>query len=501
MKKPNAIVLLIDSNVGVRNAINFMLCSDYNFTVLDIDAANFDYSIKALRTKDVQLVITEHSKDLPGLTLLNHLGEKSIPFVCTSGDHPDVRAATNVLKVNREEALVELKKIVDDKFEIDYEAATDEFTAVPFKTLVTFPKIASHVYIQLASGRRLKIYNQGDRIEAADVEKYAQKGVDKLWIERNAYLWVLKNLQDNFEQIVTDEDFTFDDSDFEINIDDFAVDNELEAAKQDVDLNNDPLGDIDLKSFETKTPKNVRPIDTKNMSMDDLDRQLAELDAGFQDNPFTKEQEFLKEVNSKVQNVLKKISKNKNMATLFRQLHINREEGSYIKTRINLVVHLSTTIAKELQWASPVTYEKLIYVAHVHDIALFDRPHLAKAQRIIDLDILKGIKEEDKQHFIPHVEKAVTLVKNDPWAPEGADKIIEQHHERPDKGGFPHQLTHQRIVPFAALLAISIDCAQYMIDTPNWDLNKWIEKNEKKWKGGSYTKVIGGLKKIASQIS
>src|SRR5690606_8322441 len=164
-------------------------------------------------------------------------------------------------------------------------------------------------------------------------------------------------------------------------------------------------GTLDYDQMFGKNKKRSGPKDKYQMSseadisMDDIDRELAELNAGYQDNPFTKEQEFLKEVNGKVQTVLKKVSKNRNMAALFKQLKINREEGSYIKTRINLVVHLTTTIAKELQWASPATFEKLIYVAHVHDIALFDRPVLAKAQSVIDLEIMKGITDEDKQHF------------------------------------------------------------------------------------------------------
>lgn len=470
MKNERATILLVDSNEGVRNALNYMLRGDYNFNVVDIGAEGFDYSLKVLRTQKVDLVITEHSEKIDGLSLLNHLVDRSIPFICTSAAHPEIQKLKDIIKLERSNCLTTLKQFVDDRFEVDPTVELDDFTAVPFKTLIAFPGIANHVFIQLKSGRRLKIYQQGDRILRADVDRYALKGVTELWLDKKAYLWVLKKLEENFAKIVEDEKFTFDEDDFDFD-------------------------DSSKKTSEHKA-ENVKVI-----SLDELDRELAELGTGYAESPFEKEQEFLKEVNGKVQSVLKRISQSRNMAALFKSLKINREDGAYIKTRINLVVHLSTTVANELQWASPATYEKLIYVAHVHDIALFDRPHLARAQNKIDLDTIKKVTPEDKAHFLSHVERAVTLIRADPWAPEGADKIVEQHHERPDRSGFPSQLSHQRIVPFAALLAISIDCAQYMIANPNWDLNVWLDDNDKKWSGGSYSKVMGGLRKLAQQLA
>lgn len=481
MKNERTTILLVDSNEGVRNALNFMLRGDYNFNVVDVDAEGFDYSLKVLRTQKIDLVITEHNEKIDGLSLLSHLSDQSIPFICTCAAHPEVQKLKDIIKLERSNCLTTLKEFVDDRFEVDPTIELDDFTAVPFKTLVAFPEMANHVFIQLKSGRRLKIYQQGDRILPADVERYALKGVTELWLDKKAYLWVLKKLESNFAKIVEDEDFSFDEDDFDFD-DNFTE----EAATEQ----------IKPKEKTEHKAENVKVI-----TVDELDRELAELSAGYTESPFGKEQEFLKEVNGKVQSVLKRISQSRNMAALFKNLKINRDDSAYIKTRINLVVHLSTTVANELQWASPATYEKLIYVAHVHDIALFDRPHLARAQSVIDLEIMKNISEEDKQHFLPHVEKAVAVIRADPWAPEGADKIVEQHHERPDRSGFPNQLTHQRIVPFAALLAISIDCAQYMIDHPNWDLNAWLDKNDKKWKGGSYSKVMGGLRKLAQQLN
>lgn len=527
MKKEKALIVLIDSNDNVRNALNLMLRSDFNFEVVDIDSENFDYSKKLLRTRDVKMVITEHSDKVDGLSLLELLPKDSL-YVSTSADNPVVQSNLGITKFERKKALSELKKFIDEKFEIDPMAEVDDYTSVPFKTLVAFPGIANHLYIQLPSGRRLKIYQQGDKILPQDVKKYEAKGVKDLWLDKKAYTWVMKKIEENFEKMIEDEDFSFDEDDFNFDEEDFSF-NEEDSDDFSFDIEDDSSGIEDLdnittladeirkkptdsdgtldydqmfgKGKKTSGPKERYQIsDIPEISLDDLDRELAELNAGYQKNPFTKEQDFLKEVNTKVQTVLKKVSKNRNMANLFRQLKINREEGAYIKTRINLVVHLATTIAKELQWASPATFEKLIYVAHVHDIALFDHPVLAKAQSVVDLEVMKGITEEDKKHFLPHVEKAVALIKADPWAPEGADKIVEQHHEKPDRSGFPNQLTHQRVVPFAALLAISIDCAQYMIGNPKWDIGAWVDKNEKKWKGGSYTKVMGALKKMATQM-
>lgn len=529
MKNERTTILLVDSNDNVRNALNYMLRSNFNFNVIDVDTDDFDYSLKVLRTQKIGLVITEHSEKIDGLSLLSHLNDQSIPFICTCGTHPEVQQLKDIIKLERSNCLTELKKFVDGRFEVDPKAELDNFTAVPFKTLVAFPGIANHVFIELKSGRRLKIYQQGDRILPADVQRYAQKGVSELWLDKKAYLWVLKKLESNFANMVEDEDFSFDEDAFDFDEADFSLD-EVPLTDDDFNLDFDEspkkkavvsneiltmaeelkrnkvqdAGSLNYDQMFAKDKKKkpeYKMETVKVTTMDDLDRELAELQAGYAENPFTKEEEFLKEVSGKVQSVLKKVSQNRNMAALFKNLKINREDGSYLKTRINLVVHISTTVAKELQWASPATYEKLIYVAHVHDIALFERPHLARAQSVIDLEIMKAITDEDKHHFLPHVEKAVAIVRADPWAPEGADKIIEQHHERPDKSGFPNQLAHQRVVPFAALLAISIDCAQYMIDNPNWDLDAWLDKNDKKWKGGSYTKVMGGLRKLAQQIS
>jgi len=88
------------------------------------------------------------------------------------------------------------------------------------------------------------------------------------------------------------------------------------------------------------------------------------------------------------------------------------------------------------------------------------------------------------------------IIERDLHAPIESAAIVLQHHELPKRVGFPNKLPAQKIMPFAAILEVSIDFSQYILENPKWLLEEYVPIAKMKFTGGIFSKIVRALAKF-----
>lgn len=341
--------------------------------------------------------------------------------------------------IKEDNMLEDLNELFIEILVTDTSKTPEDWTKVSLPPLAHFESLPEDVFIKLITGRMLKLFRQGDNLNEDDIERYSKKGVRNLYIQRQAFLWMLKQ-----------------------------IDKIIPTIEQDKLIN----------------------IESSNLTSEPSDEPFKI------DIPLPLEENFVKEVHEKSKKVLDEMRKNKDLAVLLKMLDLDRDPKSYFKNRINLVCTISCALAKDLAWSSDAMFEKFIYVAHMHDLTLIKYPKLTRLQHHWQIDVMPNITEEEKKLFLNHPQDVARLVSLDPRAPTEAEMMIRQHHERANGKGFPEKLQSARIMPTAALIQVAIDFAQYILENPKWTYESYIGKNGALLKGGPFTKILKSLENV-----
>ncbi len=448
-------VLLLEPNRNLCLATMFALESRFNFHVIDCHTIGVAERMLEINS-DIRCVIFPASVGAESAEpLYKHLLENlpAIPIICT-----DLEACSNweiipEMAFPKKAMLSTLLDTIEERFEVDSSLPPEKYTQVSLKTLSFVEALADDVFIQLQSGRLVKLFSIGDRIDEEDVERYGRKGVQYLFLDRKACLWILKVVNKSIENLILDEHF-------QVNL----------SESEELDQSNDArelFGEVEEDEYVS--------------------------------NVFHQEEEFVQEVHQQTQNVVNNIKQNRDLMKLLAKIKFEKGEGAFVKNRMKLVSGLSCAISRAMGWDSDQTFEKLIYCAHLHDIMLLDSPVLAKMKYLAEADMaleMGKITESDRERFYKHTLHAAELISLDPMAPPDAATIVQQHHELPGGDGFPAKMVGLRINAFAAILAVSIDLAQYILTNKERDFNRYIDENKNRFKGGSFTKVMKSLAEL-----
>lgn len=430
----------------ICDIIRFLLESEFNMDVTSCKTKQEANSLLGKNKYDIIIVATK-VPDAIGFDFFKELIDqnKLMPFILVENSHEsklDPYKNAEVKAFIREENLMEgLSEIFSEMLAIDTKNKPEEWTKISLPPLTRFESLPEDVFLELKTGRRIKLFREGDRISIEDVERYTHKGVRNLFLQRKAFLWLLKQ-----------------------------IDAVVPA------INQNPEGLLKVES-------------SKDQTVDDEECPTFT-------GPFVLQEKMINELHEKSKDVLIQMKKNKELAKLLKSLNVDRAENAFFRNRIDMICNISCAISKELAWSSDAMYEKLIYIAHVHDLPLIAHPHLAKFQTVFQLELMTDISAEDKKLFIQHPKMAADIVARDSRAPAEAALIVAQHHERPSGKGFPEGLQTARIMPLAALVQISIDFAQYVLENPYWSYDKYAAQTGAQFRGGAFTKIAKALETI-----
>lgn len=353
--------------------------------------------------------------------------------------------------INKENLLQDLSRQVQNFFVEDTSEKPKEFCEVKFSVLTVFEGIESDVYIQLISGRYLKIFSEGDDVREDDVKRYAKKGVHSLYLKKAICNWLLKSINKNIEKIV----------------DAIETNEEIKIS-----------------------PEPPRPTDASSTNeSEDIDKRIEDV--------FLFDKQMERDVNEKIKKTMSCIRKVPTLAKFLKKVDVNRNKDNYYKVHVNLLCKILTALCHLLEWRQSSTIEKLIFVAYMHDISLAGYPHLAKLQTIDDLNsISDDISDEEREMFLRHPEEISELVKKMSEAPVDADIIILQHHERSDGSGFPFGHKSSRLLPMSALFIISHDLVNYILKTPKWSMPEFVEQSRENYSGANFNKIMRKISEL-----
>lgn len=126
-----------------------------------------------------------------------------------------------------------------------------------------------------------------------------------------------------------------------------------------------------------------------------------------------------------------------------------------ISSKSLLSAYIAEGLAKKFGWDSETSKKKLIIAAILQDVALPDES-MSKINTLEKFE-MSGFKEEDLEAFINHPIAAANFAKQFSTYSD-IDYIVENHHELPQRKGFPNRPSSSRFTQINAVF----NTAQYI---------------------------------------
>lgn len=179
---------------------------------------------------------------------------------------------------------------------------------------------------------------------------------------------------------------------------------------------------------------------------------------------------------------------------------IFRPEHGWMVRHNLIITHVACAMATQLGWTSEQTYIKIATAALLHDMAL--------PRHDVDEDVwllsasgekMKQGMDSEAKAFLQHPLEAAEMIRRHKLIPPDTDKIILEHHELPEGGGFPRGLTAGQISPLGALFILAHAAATILLKEGNpstWRKATLVERlNSTRWSGGHFSKAWQALEK------
>lgn len=209
---------------------------------------------------------------------------------------------------------------------------------------------------------------------------------------------------------------------------------------------------------------------------------------------FTEEAQAL--AKKAVELTLKIIGNNPTMSDVLMRLKAKR--GRYISSHSFMLAEVACAMAYQVGWKNPQMFLKLTTAALLHDLSLSD-DRLARFQDLEEARKSGKWSEEELKELRLHPVRAAEYARGFNDLPADVDKIIEQHHERPDGSGFPRGLFHNNIHPLAALFIMAHDLLIYFLThVPTGDRGDMVKlffrKQARRYREGTFRKIAVSLR-------
>lgn len=305
--------------------------------------------------------------------------------------------------------------------------------------------INKNLFIRIGTDKYIKIFNEDDTTDILDIKKYKSKGISYLYIQRPTAMWVINQIQNQISIFLKANNFRF----------------VLRGAS-----------DTPEKRFEQKILRIDDEVHVEKEFKEEIDRTVEKI-------------RHLVEKETKVEDYLKVLKDKQDEYALFTQ-------------KMNLTSLIACILAKQLDWISKSTMDKLVYASVLCDITLAVRPQLLSIASIQEFEKIKdSLPVEDQKLYLAHPKDAAFLIKKYfQLAPADTDSLAYQHHEAPDGHGFPLHLKAEKISPLSALFIISNDFAYYFLKDDEPSVADFILKAQSKYDFVNFRKIIKALEKI-----
>lgn len=321
----------------------------------------------------------------------------------------------------------------------------DPYCRIDINFLSILDGINKNLFIKIGQDKYIKLYHENDTTNVFDIQKYKTKGINYLYLNRETAIWVINQIQSQIEIFLKSNNFRF--------ILRGASDSPEKRFEQKILRIDDEVHvDKDFKESIDKAVERIRTLVEKEPKID----------------------QFLKVLKEKQDNY-----------ALFTQ-------------KMNITSLIACALAKELDWISKSTMDKLVYASVLSDITLAVRPELILIRNIQEFEKVKPtLTEEDQKIYLLHPKDSANLIKRYfAIAPPDTDSLAYQQHEVPDGSGFPQGLRAEKISPLAALFIVATDFSYYFLRDDEPTMDDFLLKCQSRYDFVNFRKVIKALEKL-----
>ncbi len=305
--------------------------------------------------------------------------------------------------------------------------------------------INKNLFIKIGQDKFIKLFNEDETTNILDIQKYRARGINYLYLRRETADWVTSQIQKQIDIFLKANNFRF----------------VLRGAT-----------DTAEKRFEQKLLRIDEEVH--------VDKQFREL------------------IEASIERIRANVDRDTRIDSYLKVLRERQDQMAFFTIKINLLSLISCALARELEWISKVTMDKLVYAAVLGDITLAVRPDLLKLRTLEEFEAVKDeLSEEDQKLFLSHPKDAANLIKRYfTSAPPDTDAIVFQHHELPDGTGFPHGLRAEKISPLSALFIVATDFTYYYLLDEEPSLEEFLLRCQSRYDFVNFRKVLKAFEKI-----
>lgn len=321
----------------------------------------------------------------------------------------------------------------------------DEYCRIDMNFLSILDGINKNLYIKIGADKFIKLFNGDDTTGNLDLAKYRSKGIDYLYLNRDTAGWVMNQIQAQIDIFLKSNNFRFI----------------LRGAS-----------DSPEKRFEQKILRINDEVHIDKEFRDSIDHTVTKIRQAVEREP--KVEAYLKNLKEK------------------------QDGQAFFNHKMNLMSLMSCLLAKQLDWISKSTMDKLVYASVLCDITLAVRPELLMIKGLQEFDEVKHtLSAEDQKLFLSHPKDSANLIKNYfKAAPPDTDAIVFQHHELPDGSGFPLHLKADKISPLSALFIVANDFSYYFLKDDDPSMDDFLLKCHSRYDFVNFRKVVQALVKL-----
>jgi HD-GYP domain-containing protein (c-di-GMP phosphodiesterase class II) len=456
MGVPNFIIVSQNPNLG--EVLSFYLESLYHANV-----AKFDDETQALSffNNDADYPVIFIYDYRPGTFLVEDLyihlkqNRKNIHIVIINdffSDHGKelLEDLSYFHLQERDQVLQDLNNLVERIFpltSIIEVPCRHEYYPISIACLEAFKGVEHALYLQLPSGKKLKISHEDDEL---DLKKYKDKNVKQLFIKADQLPWIHKQTRKQFGYLLKDPKFHFQ------------------------------LKDPVLVQKESLNEKVIHV--TEDLYL---------------------EEDYKRTILTLMDKAIRELSRHPKLEELINKIDIKSEKIGYYSKRIRLMCIIGSFIARELEWNSVATLEKIIFASFLHDVTIaHDRTLLSIRDREHFERIKDQLTEKQQKMYLEHPQNASNLLDNSfSSVPFEVNTLVEQHHEIPNGKGFPGGLKWDKISPLSALFIVTNDFVHYILedDFPMMDDYRLIA--EKRFNVSIFKKIVAKLSKLKINLN
>jgi HD-GYP domain-containing protein (c-di-GMP phosphodiesterase class II) len=396
----------------------------------------YDYTPNAYLLEDFVGYLKEHSKFVRIVILVDEIRAEA----------KDILKDFHQVKLMQEsnlpgELVIEAQSLFADSPYIN----ESPYCRINIDFLSKLDGINKDLFIRLSSEKFIKIFNENDNTNVLDIKKYKEKGIEYLYVSRETAMWVLSQIQKQINIFLKASNFRFI----------------LRGAS-----------DTPEKRFEQKILRIDDEVHVDGDFKQDIEKAIGNIRA-----LITKEQ--------KIEQTLLILKQHKN-------------EHAFFTQKMNLTSVVSCILAKQLDWISKTTMDKLVYASVLCDLTLAVKPELLMIRGMQEFEKIKStLSDEDQKIFLSHPKDAANLIKRYfTSAPPDTDALAHQHHEQPDGLGFPLRIKADRISPLSALFIVANDFSYYFLLDDEPTMDDFLLKCHSRYDYVNFRKIIKALESL-----